>query len=77
MSGAEERDTDTEGEHHSYDLRFKQRAVGAAKKSIITAAVVWSRHDNKRPFRYKRPSHLNAPSTDVARRYLIKYVHDN
>ncbi len=39
MGGAEERDTDTEGEHHSYDLRFKQRAVAAAKKSIITAAV--------------------------------------
>ncbi len=29
--------TDTEG--HSYSLRFKLRAVAAAKKSIITAAV--------------------------------------
>ncbi len=25
--------------HHSYDLRFKLRAVATAKKSIITAAV--------------------------------------
>ncbi len=34
-----ERDTNTEGENHSYDLRFKLRAVAAAKNSIITAAV--------------------------------------
>ncbi len=31
-----ERDTQNE-KHHSYDLRFKLRAVAVAKKSIITA----------------------------------------
>ncbi len=39
--------------HHSYDLRFKLRAVAAAKKSVTTAAVQEFGVDmtNKRPFR--------------------------
>ena len=56
--------------HHSYDLRYKLRAVAAAKNSIITAAAQEFEVDktiNPR-FKYKHPSRLNAPSTDVARR---------
>ena len=43
--------------HHSHDLRFKLRAVAAAKKSIITAAVQEFGVDmtNKRP-----PFRINA-----------------
>ena len=48
-----ERDIPAQREkHHSYDLRYKLRAVAAAKKSInCCCARVWSRLNNERPFR--------------------------
>ncbi len=40
MMSMAEREIQTQREkHHSYDLRFKLRAVATAKKSIITAAM--------------------------------------
>ncbi len=65
------RDIPTQSEkHHAYDLRYKLRAVVAAKNSIITAAVQEFEVDItiNPSFEYKHPSRLNSPSTDVARR---------